>query len=297
MTRFGKLITAMVTPFDDNGRISESRLVDLIRHLEDTDTDTILVAGTTGEGPTVSHDEFIWLTRLVREIARSETKIIAGASTNNTSKSIEMARIAHDSGVDGLLLVSPYYNKPTQDGLLAHFTAIAEATPLPCLIYDIPGRCGVKVETETMKRLSEVDNIIGVKEATGSLESVSAVRHMCGPDFAIYSGDDSLTLPMLSVGARGVISVASHIVGPRIKEMITAFIDESNYLKALDIHLKLWDIFKVLFITTNPIPVKYACNRIGVNVGGYRLPMVEPTQEQKSRIDGVLKEQGLIAKK
>ncbi len=294
MTRFGKVITAMVTPFDDNGRISESRLVDLIRHLEDNGTDTLLVAGTTGEGPTISRDEFIWMTRLTREIAHSETKVIAGASTNNTSKSVEMARIAHDSGIDGLLLVSPYYNKPTQDGLYAHFTAIADATPLPCIIYDIPGRTGVKVETETMKRLSEAGNIIGVKEATGSLDSVSAVRYACGPDFAIYSGDDSLTLPMLSVGARGVISVAGHIVGKRINEMITAFIDESNYLKAMDIHFKLWDIFKVLFITTNPIPVKYACNRIGVDVGGYRLPMVEPTQEQKSKIDAVLSAHGLI---
>jgi 4-hydroxy-tetrahydrodipicolinate synthase len=295
MTRFGKLVTAMVTPFDDKGRISEPRLVDLIRHLEDNGTDTILVAGTTGEGPTINHDEYIWMTRLVREIARTETKVMSGASTNNTSKSIELARIAYDSGVNCLLLVTPYYNKPPQDAIYAHFTAIAEATPLPCIIYDIPGRCGVKVEAETMKRLSEVDNIIGVKEATGSLESVSMVRHMCGPDFAIYSGDDALTLPMLSVGACGVISVAGHIVGNQIKDMITAFIDESNYLKAMDIHFKLWDIFKVLFITTNPIPVKYACNRIGVDVGGYRLPMIEPTEEQKAQIDVVLKAHGLIS--
>ena len=295
MTRFGKLVTAMVTPFDDAGRIAESKLVNLIRHLEDTGTDTILVAGTTGEGPTISHDEYIWLTRTVRDIARPETKVMAGASTNNTSKSIELAKIAHDSGVDGLLLVSPYYNKPPQEGLLAHFTAIAEATPLPCIIYDIPGRTGVKVETSTMKRLSEINNVVGVKEASGSLDSVSAVRHACGPDFAIYSGDDSLTLPMLSVGACGVISVAGHVAGKMIKEMITAFIDESNWQKALDMHLHLWDLFKVLFITTNPIPVKYATNRIGIDVGGYRLPMVEPTKEQKGKIDEVLRKMGMMS--
>jgi len=289
MALFGKLVTAMVTPFDDAGRISESKLVNLIHHLEDNGTDSILVGGTTGESPTISRDEYIWLTRTVRDIARIETKIIAGASTNNTARSVEMAKIAADAGVNGLLLVSPYYNKPTQEGLYAHFTTIAAATPLPCIIYDIPGRCGVKVEGETMRRLSEVGNIIGVKEATGSLDSVSTVRRLCGADFAIYSGDDSLTLPMLAVGACGVISVASHIAGKQIKEMITAFIDESNFRKALDIHLSLWDLFKVLFITTNPIPVKYACNRIGVDVGGYRLPMCEPTAEQKRKIDEVVR--------
>lgn len=294
MTRLGHVITAMVTPFEDTGRISESKLVNLIRHLEDNGTDTILIAGTTGECPTISHDEYIWLTRTVREIVRPGTKIMAGASTNNTARSVESARIATDAGMDALLLVSPYYNKPPQDGLYAHFTAIAEATNLPCIIYNIPGRTGVRVEGETMRRLSEVDNIIGVKEATGSLESVSEVRRLCGPDFAIYSGDDALTLPMLSVGACGVISVASHLVGKQIKEMITAFVDESNYVRAMDMHFNLWDLFKVLFIATNPIPIKYACNRIGLDVGGYRLPMVEPTADQKAKIDEVLKKYGLI---
>jgi 4-hydroxy-tetrahydrodipicolinate synthase len=294
MARFGKVVTAMVTPFDDGGRISEPKLVNLIRHLEDNGTDTILVGGTTGESPTISRDEYIWLTRVVREIARPETKVMAGASTNNTARSVEMARIATDAGVNALLLVSPYYSKPPQEGLYAHFTAISEATPLPCVIYNIPGRTAVRVEGETMRRLSEVDNIVGVKEATGSLESVSEVRRLCGPDFDIYSGDDSLTLPMLSVGGCGVISVASHLVGTQIKEMITAFIDESNHHKAMDIHIKLWDLFKVLFITTNPVPVKYACNRIGLDVGSYRLPLIEPTDEQKSKIDEVLKGYGLI---
>jgi 4-hydroxy-tetrahydrodipicolinate synthase len=294
MTRFGRVITAMVTPFDDGGRISEPKLVNLIRHLEDTGTDSILVGGTTGESPTISRDEYIWLTRTVREVARPTTRVMAGASTNNTSRSVEMARIATDAGVDCLLLVSPCYNKPPQEGLYAHFTAIAEATKLPCVIYNIPGRTGVRVEAATMKRLSEVDNIIGVKEATGSLESVSEVRRICGADFAIYSGDDSLTLPMLSVGACGVISVAGNIAGRQVKDMITAFVDESNYLKALDIHLHLWDLFKVLFITTNPIPVKYACNRCGIDVGGYRLPMVPPTDEQKAKIDEVLKKYDLL---
>lgn len=295
MTRFGKLVTAMVTPFDDAMRISEPKLVNLIRHLEDNGTDTILVAGTTGEGPTISRDEYIWLTRMVREVARPGTKVMAGASTNNTSKSVEMAKIAHDSGVDCLLLVSPYYNKPTQDGLYAHLSEIAGATKLPCIIYNIPGRCVVNINGETMKRLSEIDNIIGVKEATGSLESVSEVRRLCGPDFAIYSGDDSLTLPMLAVGGCGVISVAGHIVGNTIKEMVRAYVDDGNTEKALDLHLHLWDIFKVLFITTNPIGVKYACNRIGVDVGGYRLPMTPPTDEQKAKIDEVLRKYQLMA--
>lgn len=295
MARFGKVITAMVTPFDDAGRISEPKLVNLIRHLEATGTDTILVAGTTGESPVISRDEYIWLIRTVRDVARPGTKVMVGASTNNTSRSVEMARIATDAGVNCLLLASPYYSKPPQDGLYAHFTAIAEATELPCIIYNIPGRTAVRIEGETMRRLSEVDNIVGVKEATGSLESVSEVRRLCGPDFAIYSGDDSLTLPMLAVGGCGVISVAGHLVGQQIKDMITAFIDESNYLKAMDIHLHLWDLFKVLFITTNPIPVKYACNRIGIDVGGYRLPMIEPTDTQKAKIDEVLKKYDLTA--
>ena len=295
MTRFGKLITAMVTPFDDVGRISEPKLDNLIRHLEDTGTDTILVAGTTGESPVISRDEYIWLIRTVRDVARQGTKVMAGASTNNTSRSVEMARIATDAGMNCLLLVSPYYSKPPQDGLYAHFTAIAGATELPCIIYNIPGRTAVRIEGETMRRLSEIDNIIGVKEATGSLESVSEVRRLCGPDFAIYSGDDSLTLPMLSVGGCGVISVAGNLAGQQIKDMITAFIDESNYLKAMDIHLHLWDLFKVLFITTNPIPIKYACNRCGIDVGGYRLPMVEPTDEQKTKIDEVLNKYDLTA--
>lgn len=267
----GRVITAMVTPFDEQLRVDYKALEKLIEHLLATGTDTLLVAGTTGESPTLSDEEKLQLFKACKDIAGSKAKIMAGTGSNSTLHSIELSKKAEKIGVDSLLLVSPYYNKPTQEGLYQHFKSIAQAVEIPVVLYNVPGRTAVTIEPETLARLSQINNVVAVKEAGGNLDKTSKTR-VLAPNLTILSGDDSLTLPMLALGAKGVISVASHIVGSDIQEMITSF-EKGNTKKAENIHLKLFDLFKKLFVITNPIPVKAALNMIGVHVGGLRLPL------------------------
>lgn len=289
----GRVITAMVTPFDEQLRVDYKALENLVEHLLATGTDTLLVAGTTGESPTLSDEEKLQLFKACKEIAGSRAKIMAGTGSNSTLHSIELSKKAEEVGVDSLLLVSPYYNKPTQEGLYQHFKSIAEAVDIPVVLYNVPGRTAVTIEPETLARLAEIDNVVAVKEAGGNLEKTSKTR-VLAPNLEVYSGDDSLTLPMLALGAKGVISVASHIVGNDIKEMIISF-EEGNTKKAEEIHLKLFDLFKTLFVITNPIPVKTALNMIGVPVGGFRLPLSDADEGTKANLEKSLKNLGLLS--
>ncbi len=291
---FGNLVTAMVTPFDNEGRVADDLVAGLVKRLVDTGTETILVGGTTGESPTLTEEELLHLVDKVRSELPDEVRLIVGAGTNATDKSVKLCRKIAKMSVDGLLIVNPYYNKPTQAGLEAHFKAIAESVDVPILLYNIPGRTGVNCEPETIARVAEIDNIVGVKEASGSVEQAAQIRRLTPEDkFAVYSGDDGLTLPMLSVGAVGVVSVASHLVGESIRQMIESFF-EGHVENARNLHLSLIPLFKALFCRTNPIPVKYALNRIGCPVGGHRLPLVSLDHAGREIVDSALKGSGLI---
>jgi len=293
MVDLGHVITAMATPFDREGRVDYARAAELARRLADRGSDGLVVAGTTGEAPTLTDEEKLTLVRTVREAVGPRVKVIAGTGTYDTAHSIHLTREAERAGADAVLLVNPYYNRPSQDGLYAHFKAVAEATRLPVVLYNIPGRTGVNCLPETVARLAEVPNIVALKEASGSLDQASEVRRRTPPDFLIYSGDDSLTLPMLAVGGTGVISVASHLVGQEIGQMIRAFL-AGDVRTALALHLKLLPLFKVLFITTNPVPLKAALALSGFDVGRPRLPLVEATPKEREQIAAVLQELNLV---
>jgi 4-hydroxy-tetrahydrodipicolinate synthase len=289
---FGKIITAMVTPFDKNLKIDFSALEKLIEHLIKNGTDTLLVTGTTGESPTLSDEEKIELYKAAIKIADGRAKVMAGTGSNSTYHSIELSVKAQEVGVDGLLLVAPYYNKPTQQGLYDHFKMIAERVDIPVMLYDVPGRTSVSIDSETLLRLSEVKNIFAVKDAAGSLDKTSKTK-LLAHNLEIYSGDDSLTLPMLAVGGKGVVSVASHIVGNQMKQMINSF-NSGDVQKSMQIHLNLFNLFKALFVVSNPIPVKEALNMIGVQVGGLRPPLRRIDEKSKQLLKNALEELELI---
>ncbi len=294
MAVFGQVVTAMVTPFGHTGEVDYARSAELALRLVEDGSDALVVAGTTGESPTLRDDEKIQLFGVVKRAVGQRAKVIAGTGTYDTAHSIHLSREAHRAGADGLLLVNPYYNRPSQDGLYAHFKAVAESTPLATMLYNIPGRTGVNCSPETIARLAEVPNIVAVKEAAGSLDQVSEIRMRTPDRFLIYSGDDSLTLPKLAVGATGVVSVAGNLVGGEIGQMIRSF-GEGRPREALEIHRKLWPLFKVLFITTNPVPVKCALRLAGFDCGGVRLPLVEATAREEEQIGAVLGSLGLAA--
>ena len=289
---FGKVITAMVTPFDEDLKVDFKALENLIEHLLENGTDTLLVAGTTGESPTLTDEEKLELFKTTKTIVGNRAKIMAGTGSNNTQHSIELSRKAEKLGVDGLLLVAPYYNKPTQEGLYQHFKSIALAVDIPVVPYHVPGRTSVSLEPETLAQLSNIPNVIAVKDAGGNLDNTSKIRALA-PDLVIYSGDDSLTLPMLALGCKGVISVASHIVGKDIKAMIDNF-EKGKIQRAQQIHLQLLDMFRGLFVITNPIPVKAALNEMGVKVGGLRLPLNNADENTLAIIKRLLKRYKLI---
>lgn len=289
MALFGRVLTAMATPFDASGAVAWGEVTALARHLADNGSDGIVVAGTTGESPTLSDEEKLRLFKAVKEAVGGRVKVVAGTGTYDTKHSIHLSREAERAGADGLLLVNPYYNRPSQDGLYAHFRAIAESTRLPVMLYNIPGRTGVNCAPETIARLADVPNIVAVKEATGNLDQASDIRRRTKDDFLIYSGDDSLTLPILAVGGAGVVSVASHLVGRDIQEMVKAY-ERGEVRSALQLHLRMLPLFKVLFITTNPVPLKAALAMSGFAVGAPRLPLVEATPKEKEQISAVLKE-------
>jgi 4-hydroxy-tetrahydrodipicolinate synthase len=293
MARFGKVLTAMVTPFTQDLQVNYQVAEELAVRLIESGSDGIVVAGTTGESPTLTKKEKIALFKTVVEAVGGKGKVIAGTGSYDTAESIELTREAERTGVDGVMLVAPYYNKPSQEGLYQHFKAIAQETSLPIILYNIPGRTGVNLAVDTLMRLTEIDNIAAVKEASGSLSQVSEICEKVPADFLVYSGDDALTLPVMSVGGVGIISVAAHIVGPKIQEMVTAF-GKGDLEKAIRINSEIGTLNRALFINTNPIMVKAACNLLGIRVGGLRLPMVEVSPKETGIMKEVLSKLGLI---
>ncbi|MBC1971663.1 4-hydroxy-tetrahydrodipicolinate synthase [Listeria welshimeri] len=285
----GKVITAMVTPIHpEKDKVCKKRIHHLVNHLIANGSDGLVVAGTTGESPTLSHDEKIKLFHQVIETNAGRAKLIAGTGSNNTAETIAFTKeVAELGGIDAVLVVAPYYNKPNQDGLYAHFVAVAEASDLPVVIYNIPGRSVVNIEPETIIRLAKLPNIVGVKESSGNLDNISKIIAETPEDFLVYSGDDSLTLPILAVGGDGVISVASHVVGKEMQEMIQAFA-RGEVQKAASIHRSLLPIMNGLFAVPNPAPTKYLLNQQGISVGPVRLPLVDLNAEQGTKLQAIL---------
>ncbi len=286
---WGPVITAMATPFREDGAVDYDRSAELARRLVDSGSTGIVVAGTTGESPTLSDEEKLQLLRVVKDAVGGRAAVLAGTGTYDTAHSVHLSQQAQRLGADGLLVVVPYYNRPTQEGLYRHFKAVAESTDLPVLMYNIPGRTGTNMLPETVARLSEVRNVAGIKEASGSLDQVSEIRRRTPDHFLIYSGDDSLTLPYLSVGAVGIVSVASHLVGREIREMIAHF-QAGRVEEARRIHLRLFPLFRALFIAPNPVPLKAALELAGFPVGKPRLPLVEATEKEREQIAAAMRE-------
>jgi 4-hydroxy-tetrahydrodipicolinate synthase len=286
--RFGRMLTAMVTPFNPDGSIDYDRAAELANRLADTGSDGIVVSGTTGESPTLSHEEDAILARVIVDAVGKRVAVVAGAGTNATNESQKLTRNAEKAGVDGIMLVVPYYNNPPQEGLYQHFRTVAETTSLPVILYNIPPRSPRNLEPSTLARLAaDVPNIIGVKEAAKSMDQVSHYLAVTPKGFNLYSGDDSATLAILALGGCGVISVASHIVGPQIKEMVTAHFDGLP-ARAVAIHHQLMPIFDGIFAAPNPILVKAALDMTGFPVGGLRRPLIEATDAERAALKIVL---------
>ncbi len=287
-TPFGRLLTAMVTPFGGDGRVDLALAGRLARHLVDEGSDGLVVSGTTGELPTLSWQEQHQLLEAVRQAVGPGVKILAGTGSNSTAEAVEATSQAAIAGADGALVVVPYYNKPPQEGLEAHFRAIAQAAPeLPLMLYNIPGRTGCALAAATVARLMESPNVVSFKAASGTTDEVTQLRLQCGSRLAVYSGDDGLLLPMLSVGAVGVVSVASHLVGRRLKAMIDAYLS-GQVAVALGYHEQLQPLFKALFATTNPIPVKAALELSGWPVGPPRLPLLPLDSTMRDSLSKIL---------
>jgi 4-hydroxy-tetrahydrodipicolinate synthase len=294
VTDFGRVITAMVTPFSADGDVNYAVAEKLAAHLADHGSDSLVVCGTTGESPTLTWDEEYQLFQVVQKAVAGKAKVLAGTGSNSTAEAIIATEKAARLELDGAMLVVPYYNKPPQEGLYHHFRSIAESAPdLPMILYNIPGRTGQNMLPETIARLAEVPNIVGVKEASGSLDQASHVRQLTPPEFGLYSGDDSLTLPMLSIGGTGVVSVASHLIGDSLQEMVQAFLC-GKVQAATAIHLKFLSLFKALFVTTNPIPVKLALELQGWSVGSPRPPLVAADDQVRVMLQSLLAEYKLL---
>lgn len=294
MPGLGTVITAMVTPFTEDLKVDLKRTAELTEHLIELGSDGLLVTGTTGESPTLTAEEKVALWETVIKAARGRVPVMAGTGSNNTEQSIALTKQAQAVGADAILLVTPYYNKPPQNALYAHFKAVAEATKLPVMIYNVPGRTSRNIDAPTVLRLArEVPNIVALKEAGGNLDQVSEICRQAPEGFTVYSGDDSLTLPMLAVGAKGIVSVASHLIAGQLREMITGF-EGGAWQKARDIHLKFFPLFKGLFFTTSPSPVKAALKLTGFPVGGLRLPLLPLTEKEEEYLRGILVDVGLL---
>ena len=292
--RFGSLITAMVTPFREEGHaLDVDGAQRLASHLLDTGSDAIVVAGSTGESPTLTYKEKAELFRAVGEVTRGRGKLICGTGTYSTAETLELTQAAEDAGADGLLVVTPYYNKPPQRGLIAHFERVADATELPIIVYNIPGRTATRIEHETLLQLAERPNIVAVKDSTGDFQGVSRLMAEAPPDFEVYSGDDWATFGYVCLGAVGLVSVASHLVGPQIRQMIE-LIQTGDVPAARKIHEDLSPLFNALFITSNPIPLKAALEMIGLPAGVPRLPLVPATAEERTRVRKALEDAGLL---
>lgn len=284
----GEIITAMITPFKEDLSVDYVALEKLVNHLIENGTDAILVAGTTGETPTLSHEEEREIFTFVKKVVNGRVKVIMGAGSNSTQTAVESSIKAKELGADAILTVVPYYNKPSQKGMYEHFSAIAKAVDLPIILYNIPGRTGVNMQPATIAKLAkEFKNIVAVKQSNSDLDLISDIKSLCPSDFAVYSGDDSLTLPMMSLGAHGVISVASHLVGKDMKKMINAF-KTGDVKEALNVHLYLYPLFRKLFMAPNPVPVKASLAHIGIIKEYVRKPLVELDADEKSELLSIL---------
>lgn len=288
-----QVLTAMITPMKKDGSVDFPQAVALAKKLAASGSDGVVVSGTTGESPTLTMDEKIQLFSEITNAVGGEIEVIAGTGSYNTAETIALTKAAEKTGVDGIMLVTPYYNKPSQEGLYEHFKAIANAATLPIMLYNVPGRTNVNILPETVARLAEIENIVAIKEASGNLDQVSLLRSLTPDDFLIYSGDDSLTLPILAIGGCGVVSVVSHLVGRQLKEMIEAFL-AGRVREATKIHLELVPLFKTMFITTNPVPVKRALEFMGFETGPFRLPLVDLTDAEREKIKNVLHRYDLL---
>lgn len=284
---FGNVLTAMVTPFNANNQIDFEVTTELIEHLLATGTDGIVVAGTTGESPTLSEQEKVDLFKHVIKVVNKRVPVIAGTGNNNTEASITLTKEAEACGADGIMLVTPYYNRPSQKGLYEHFSAIAKETTLPVMLYNIPGRSVINMTPETTIRLSKIDNIVSTKEASGDFDAITKIIKHTKEDFTVYSGDDGTTLPILSLGGQGVVSVASHIIGNEMNDLVTSF-KEGNTKKAAEIHQEVLPIIKGLFKVPSPAPVKAALKLTGLDVGGVRLPLVDLSTEELNDLKEIL---------
>jgi 4-hydroxy-tetrahydrodipicolinate synthase len=288
MKKLGRLLTAMVTPFDEEGGVDYKQSQKLALALLNSGSDGVLVVGTTGESPTLIRDEELRLFAEVKSAVGEQGSVIAGTGSNSTAEAVAATKQAEPTGVDACLLVVPYYNKPTQEGLYQHFKTIAQGTSLPCILYNVPSRTVASLSADTVIKLSQIDNIIGIKEASGNLDEISRIISHSRQGFLVWSGNDSDTLPILALGGYGVISVASHLVGNQIKQMIDSFASGKTDVAAT-IHRHLLPLVKALFIVSNPMPVKYALNHIGFNVGKPRLPLTEPDEKSAQIIKDTLK--------
>ena len=288
MKELGRLITAMVTPFNEKGEVDYEQAKKLALALLDSGSDGLLITGTTGESPTLRREEEYRLYREIKSVAGGRGTVIAGTGSNNTAEALEATREAEKIGVDACLLVVPYYNKPTQEGLYRHFKAIAESTSLPCILYNVPSRTVINMSADTAIRLSHIDNIAGVKEASGNLEQIARIISNTREDFLVWSGNDSETFPIMALGGYGIISVASHLVGNQIKQMIDSFLS-GKVGEAAAMHHRLLPLVNAMFIVSNPIPVKYAVNQVGFKVGKPRLPLTEPDEKTAAIIKDALK--------
>jgi 4-hydroxy-tetrahydrodipicolinate synthase len=289
MRTFGRLITAMVTPFSDDDSVDYARARELAQALVASGTEDLVVTGTTGEAPTLSHDEKLRLYREVKDAVGDQAGIIAGTCSNNTAESIRLSREAIENGADGILGTVPWYNKPPQPGLERHFRAIADAVDAPIVLYNVPSRTVTNLAPETAVRLSEVPNIVGIKEASGNLEAIGRIIRECQPGFRVWSGNDADTLPIIAIGGYGVVSTASHLVGRQIARLIECAVAGSSG-EAAEIHARLLPLFTTQFITTGPIPLKYALSRVGFPCGGLRLPLVDIDPRSAEAMDLVLRD-------
>lgn len=287
MVNFGRVSTAMVTPFDKKGHIDFVKTTQLINHLIENGTDSLIVAGTTGESPTLSKEEKLALFDHVVKAVDKRIPVIAGTGSNDTYASIELTKKAEQLGVDAVLVVVPYYNKPNQEGLYQHFKAIAASTTLPVMLYNVPGRTVANLLPETVIRLSEISNIVAVKEASGNLNAMTHIIANTPDDFLLYSGDDGITVPVLSIGGTGVVSVASHVIGKEMQDMINAFLNRELEVAA-KLHQKLLPIMEGMFAAPSPAPVKTALQLKGLDVGSVRLPLVPLTEHERAELASIL---------
>ncbi len=288
MKKIGRLVTAMVTPFNEDGTVNYEQAKKLALALLNSGSEGVLVVGTTGESPTLTREEELRLFTEVKSAVGEQGAVIAGTGSNSTAEALEATKEAERIGVDACLMVVPYYNKPTQEGLYQHFKTVAQSTSLPCILYNVPSRTITNLSADTVIRLSQIDNIIGIKEASGNLDQIAKIISNTREDFSVWSGNDSDTLHILTLGGYGVVSVASHLVGKQIKAMIDSAISGKTD-EAAKIHHHLLPLVNALFVISNPMPVKYAVNYVGFNVGKPRLPLIEPDEKSAAIIRDTLK--------